>query len=157
MSRANLAALKEAQIVDAIVRELSNRKPSHLWLCNNDGRNLPTVELAGRSFAGVAAGCNILQDLRLPAFDANNKLASPPPGHDWPGEVKAVVAAWLPDPYGSIEQQNAELARIEALNERLACEAAQRAEQEKDQAQAAARAAREQERINYHMRMGWPL
>jgi hypothetical protein len=135
-----IPVLKEAQIVDRIVRELSNRKPTHLWLANNDGRTLPTVELAGRSFAGVAQGCTILTDLKMPAYDQNSTLAWPLPEPAWAIEVKAEVDKWLP-PAIDPAQLDKEIARIKKINQKYAREQAAKVETEAAQRQQAQQAA----------------
>ena len=62
-----MPVLKEIMIVDALAHEIMNRKPHDLPQSNGDGRNFPRLNLAARNLDGVALGCSIVADLRLPA------------------------------------------------------------------------------------------
>jgi hypothetical protein len=73
-----IPALVEAKQIDAEVHRVANLKPYYNWNSNNDNRTLPTVEAAARGLPAVAAEFSLMT-MKLPAFDAPNLLAWPPP------------------------------------------------------------------------------
>ena len=153
-----VAALVEAQAVDAEVRRLANAKPYHLPQTNNDGRDLPKVELAARGLAGVAPGCSLMTDLKLPKFNSVNELAWPPPQPNMAVEMAMHVAAITRHPgadwHKELEERNRALA--EESRERGAREATEREQHFKEQ-QERERAADEQRRIERYRALGWPV
>jgi hypothetical protein len=152
-----VAALVEAQAVDAEVRRLAKSKPYDLSQANGDGRNLPEVELAARGLAGVAPGCSIVKDMKLPAFAEPNRVAWPPQQPN----IAVQVAATLPirrhpgaDWFKEIEERDRAIAA--ASREHMARQAAEREQRFKEQ-QERERAADEQRRIERHRALGWPV
>jgi hypothetical protein len=79
-----VAALSEAQAVDAEARRLMHYKPYHLTQASNDRRYLGDVELAAREISALGLGTHsIVRDLKLPAFANAHRLAWPPPPPDY--------------------------------------------------------------------------
>jgi hypothetical protein len=153
-----VAALVEAQAVDAEVHRLARSKPYHLPQTNGDGRNLPKVELAARGLAGVAPGCSLMTDIKLPKFNSVNELAWPPPQPSMAVEVAMHVAAMRRHPgahwHKDLEERNRALA--EESRERAARQAAEREQRFKEQ-QERERAADAQRREALHRATGWPV
>jgi hypothetical protein len=154
-----IAALVEAQRVDAEVQRLANAKPHHLPQANGDGRNLSSVELTARGLGGVAPGHSLMSDMKLPVFSEPNRLAWPPPPPNFAVEIaRALPAALLHNPganwYEEIEERNRQ--RKQESEARFAKQIAE-AEERRRQEQAAERAADEQRRIEHYRQQGWPL
>jgi hypothetical protein len=153
-----ITVLIEAQAVDAEVRRLANTKPFHLSQTNNDGRNLREVELAARGLAGVASGCSLVRDIKLPAFAESNRLAWPLPQPLIAVEVAKQVGAITAHPganwWKAIEKRNRAVA--EESRKPAARQAAER-EQRFKEAQERERAADEQRRLERHRALGWPV
>jgi hypothetical protein len=152
-----IAALVEAQAVDAEVHRLAGSKPYHLPQTNNDGRNLPEVELAAREIAGTVPGCSLMTDLKLPKFNSANELAWPPPQPN----IAVQVAATLPirrhpgaDWYKEIAERDRVIA--EASREHVARQTREREQRFKEQ-QEHERAADEQWRLEQRRATGWPV
>jgi hypothetical protein len=153
-----VAALVEAQAVDAEVRRLANAKPYHLPQTNNDGRDLPKVELAARGLAGVAPGCSLMTDLKLPKFNSVNELAWPPPQPSIAVEVAMQVATMTRHPGANWWKEIEERNRATAAEGRrhMAQQAAEREQRFKEQ-QERERAADEQRRVELRRATGWPV
>jgi hypothetical protein len=151
-----VSALVEAQAVDAEAHRLAGSKPHHLPQTNGDGRHLPKVELAARGLAGVAPGCSLMTDLKLPKFNSVNELAWPPPQPNMAVEVAMHVAAITRHPgadwHKELEARNRAIA--EENRERAAREAAERGQRFKEQ-QERERAADEQRRDALRRATGW--
>jgi hypothetical protein len=152
-----IAALLEAQAVDAEARQLATSKPYDLPQANGDGRYLPEVELAARGLAGVAPGCSLVRDIKLPAFAESNRLAWPLPQPSMAVEVAKQVAVITRHPgadwHKALEARNR--AAAEESRERAARQASERERYFKEQ-QERERAADEQRRIERHRALGWP-
>jgi hypothetical protein len=153
-----VAAVTEAQAVDAEVHRLANNKPYHLPQTNGDGRGLPKVELAARGLSGVAPGYSLITDFKLPKFNSANELAWPPPQPNMAVEMAMHVAAITRHPgadwHKELEERNRALA--EESRERGAREATEREQHFKEQ-QERERAADEQRRIERYRALGWPV
>jgi hypothetical protein len=153
-----IAALLEAQAVDVEACRLASVKPYDLPQANGDGRHLPKVELAARGLSGVAPGCSLLTDLKLPKFNSINELAWPPPQPSMAAEVAQQVAAMTRHPgadwHKELEARNR--AAAEESRERAARQAAEREQRFKEQ-QERERAADVQRRIERHRALGWPV
>jgi hypothetical protein len=154
-----VATLVEAQAVDAEVRRFARSKPHHLLQANNDGRDLPEVELAARGLSGVAPGCSFVKDMKLPAFAEPNRLAWPPPQPLSGVEVALALSASIPRHPGSdwwkeIEQRDRAIAA--ESRERTAREKVEREQRFKEK-QEREHAADEQQRIERHRTLGWPV
>jgi hypothetical protein len=130
-----IAALVEAQAVDAEAHRLANTKPYHLPQANGDGRHLPKVELAARGLSSVVPGCSLMTDLKLPKFNSANELAWPRPQPSMAVDVAQQVAAITRHPgadwHKELEARNR--AAAEADRERAAREAAEREQYFKEQ------------------------
>jgi hypothetical protein len=153
-----VAALVEATAVDAEVQRIAACKPYDLPQTNGDGRNLPKVEFAARGITGVGPyGHSILRDMKLPAFADPDRLAWPPPQPSLAVEVATQVAAITRHPGANWwkESEERDRAITEATRERVARQAAERAQRFKEQ-QERERAADEQRRIERHRALGWP-
>jgi hypothetical protein len=153
-----VAALLEAQAVDAEARRLASAKPYDLPQANGDGRHLIKVELAARGLSGVVPGCSLVTDLKLPKFNSTNELAWPPPQPSMAAEVAQQVAAITRHPGAGWhkELQARNRAAAEESRERAARQAAEREQRLKDQ-QEREHAADEQRRIERHRALGWPV
>jgi hypothetical protein len=152
-----IAALLEAQAVDAEARRLANSKPYDLPQANGDGRNLPEVELTARGLSEAAPGHSLVRDLRLPAFAERNRLVWPPPQLNFAVQVAGALpirrhpgADW----HKEIEERNR--ANAAASREQFARQAAERQQRFKEQ-QERERAAAEQRRIERNRALGWPV
>jgi hypothetical protein len=153
-----LAALTEAVAVDAEVDRLARSKPYNLPQANGDRRNLPAVELAARGLVGVAPGCSLVKDVKLPAFAEPNRLAWPPPQPSLAAEVATQIAAIIPHPGANWWKVNEERNRAaaEESREHAARQAAEREQRFKEQ-QKHERAVDEQRRIELRRATGWPV
>jgi hypothetical protein len=153
-----VAALVEAQAVDAEVRRLSNNKPYDLPQTNGDGRDLNQVELAARGLSGVAIGCSLVKDMKLPAFAEPNRLAWPLLQPSMAVEVVMQVAALTRHPgpywYKEIEERNRAIA---AEGRRHMAQLAAEREQRFEEAQERERIADEQRRDALRRATGWPV
>jgi hypothetical protein len=148
----------EAQAVDAEARRLGSAKPHHLPQANTDGRSLPEVELAARGLAGVAPGCSLMTDLKLPKFNSVNELAWPPPPPNMAVEVAMHLAAITRHPgadwHKELKERNR--AAAEESRERAVRQAAEREQNFKEQ-QERERAAAEKRRLERYRALGWPV
>jgi hypothetical protein len=153
-----VAALVEVQAVDAKVRRLARAKPYHLPQANGDERNLPEVELAARGLRGVAAGCSLVKDMKLPAFAEPNRLAWPPPQPSLAVEVAMQVAVMRRHPGAEwskeIEERNRALA--ETSREHMERQAVAREQRFKEE-QERERAVDEQRRHELRRATGWSV
>jgi hypothetical protein len=153
-----VAALVEAQAVDTEARRLARAKPYHLLQTNNDGRNLPEVELAARGLAGVAPGCSIVKDMKLPAFAEPNRLAWPPPQPSLAVEVAKQIAVMRRHPGADWYKETGERDRAiaAASREHMGRQIRER-EQRFYEQQERERAADEQRCDALRRATGWPL
>jgi hypothetical protein len=153
-----IAALLEAQAVDVEACRLASVKPYDLPQANGDGRHLPKVELAARGLSGVAPGCSLLTDLKLPKFNSTNELAWPPPQPSMAVEVAMHVAAITRHPGADWHKELVarNRAAAEENRERAARQAAEREQRFKEQ-QDREPAANEQRRLALRRTAGWPV
>jgi hypothetical protein len=108
--------LQEIMIVDAIAREVMNRKPD-VPQANADNKSFQKVELAARNLAGAALGCRLIEDLRLPAFNEDHKMAWPiDPNSPWFAELRQAAQSFFPHDAKRLDK---ELARVEKLNQKF--------------------------------------